>query len=147
MGKFRDKLKGAGKKLKGAGGKVRKTLRKAPGGKSTGDWVEGMSQNIQAEREKPGSFGMISSDYMGYIKAFFRTVGYIFIALGTFLIFGPAPLLKFIPLVILSAAIVTNPYGSASDDMEVGLSVLNMLLGLLMVAFFLIVCLRWENRR
>lgn len=75
-------------------------------------------------------------DYLGYVRAVFRTFGLILIALGAFFIFADAPLLKFIPLFILSFAIMSSPAGEISTDEEVGLSVLKMLLGGLMVAFF-----------
>jgi|GEM_PF-3281226 len=95
----------------------------------------GMVQG-SAEEVKKKKIEILPYEYMGYIRAFFRTCGFIFIALGTFFIFWNAPLLKFIPLIVLSIAITSNPYGTARTDMEVGLSVLNMLLGVLMVLFF-----------
>lgn len=76
------------------------------------------------------------ADYMGYIRAVFKTMGYIFIALGTLFIFGPAPGLKFIPLFVLSFAIMTYPSGTVSTDEEVGLAVLKMILGIMMIAVF-----------
>jgi len=95
----------------------------------------GMVQG-SAEDNKKKKIEILPYEYMGYIRAFFRTCGFIFIALGTFFIFWNAPLLKFIPLIVLSIAITSNPYGTVRTDMEVGLSVLNMMLGVLMVIFF-----------
>ncbi|MCK4634493.1 MAG: MFS transporter [Candidatus Aenigmarchaeota archaeon] len=100
--------------------------------------TEGFKKEVkreQLEKDVEKLAGGIS-DYMGYIRAVFRTMGFIFIALGTLIIFGPAPLLKFIPLFVLSFAIMSSPSGAISTDEEVGLSVLKMILGILMIVTF-----------
>ncbi len=87
--------------------------------------------------EKPTSvFNIDSFEYIGYVRAFFRSCGFIFLSLGTLLMFGPLPFLKFIPLFVLSVGIMSSPSDSVSSDEEVGLSVLKMILGILMVITF-----------
>ena len=77
--------------------------------------------------------------YLGYVKAMFNGLGFIFIALGTWFLFQNVPglpLLKFIPFVILTFAMMTYPTTSATTEEEIGLSMMRAVIGFLMVVIF-----------
>jgi len=76
----------------------------------------------------------------GYVKAVFRTIGFLFIAFGFFFIFGQAPLLKVIPLFILAFEIVTYPMPEiVYTEEDKALQYMRMVLGVgLTVMFYLV---------
>ncbi|UCG95614.1 MAG: hypothetical protein JSV92_01020 [archaeon] len=74
--------------------------------------------------------------YMGYVKAMFNAMGFLCISIGTLFLFGTAPLLKFIPFLVLAFAMMTYPTQSVSNEEEIGLGMMKMLLGVIMVVIF-----------
>lgn len=83
-----------------------------------------------------------AKDEMGYVKAFMRTVGLIFMAAGLGLIFGQRPILKLVPLLLLGFGILTFPSvstvssGEEEEQYQKGMIMMKTLLGFFLVFFF-----------
>lgn len=74
--------------------------------------------------------------YFGYVKAMFNAMGFLCIAIGTLFLFGTAPILKFVPFIVLAFAMLTYPSQSVSSDEEIGLGMMKMIMGFVMVVIF-----------
>ncbi|MCD6398891.1 MAG: hypothetical protein J7L08_03115, partial [Candidatus Aenigmarchaeota archaeon] len=73
----------------------------------------------------------------GYVKAIFRTMGFMFVGFGLFFILGSVPLLKVVPLLIVAFELVTYPMPEeVTSEVEKGLQVMRMILGFSLVFMF-----------
>jgi len=73
----------------------------------------------------------------GYVRAVFRTMGYIFIAIGFTIIFGKTPVLKIIPLMVLAFEIVSFPMPEEiHTEADKGMQIMRMILGIVLTGVF-----------